>query len=236
MHPPGVVETLQRGDRPARGSGTRCRSRPRGSSARCARPAEQRHPPRRESVTPSGYWCDGARMTSRARGRARAPASTSSPSVVDRHRDRAGRGAEHRPPRAQVARLLQPDRVARVDHQAQHLLERLLRAAGDEDLLGNCSGTPRAATTCSAIARRNPACPAESPPSSSRALARDCVRPTSRDQTAMGKRSSAGSPGRKGEAPAEPTRAGRERARASGRPARAAAKTATRASVPPEPG
>src|SRR5262249_43733820 len=58
--------------------------------------------------------------------------------------------------------------------------------------------TPRAAMTCSAMARRSPGCPAESPPSSRRALALACVRATMRDHRAAGKRSSAGSPGRNG--------------------------------------
>ena len=65
------------------------------------------------------------------------------PLVVHRNGDHPCRGADHRPLRAEVARVLEPDRLAGVDHQPQHLLERLLCPGGDEDLLGSAARTAR---------------------------------------------------------------------------------------------
>jgi hypothetical protein len=62
--------------------------------------------------------------------------------VVHWHRDRTRSRTEHRPPGA-GSRILEPDRITGVDHQAQHLLEGLLRPGGDEDLFGAAAGATR---------------------------------------------------------------------------------------------
>src|ERR1700751_3033628 len=110
---------------------------------------------------PSGAAPSGARATggrraaaggvgARGRGAPRraprrpAPAGLHvKPLVIHRNWDRTGCGPEHRPARAEVPRVLEPDRIVGVHDQPEHLLEGLLAPPGDEDLLRAAAGTPR---------------------------------------------------------------------------------------------
>jgi len=108
---------------------------------RRGRPAEQRHPAAERERDAQRVLVRGREDHQPRPGSPPDAGVDVQPLVVHRHRDRSGRGTEHRALRTEVAGVLQPDPLAGVDHEAQHLLEGLLGPGGDEHLLGRA---PRA--------------------------------------------------------------------------------------------
>ena len=176
-----------------RRSGIRCRSRPRRSSPRPARPVEQCQPPRQGHRRAEGEVM-GRRHVGQPRLRRRAfPGGDVEPFIVHPHRHEAGAGQLEERAGRQISRILDPHGVATGDQDPADEIDRLLGPPRQDDLRrGRVDAARR--PDVPAMAARNGAYPPSSPyPSRASPPERAGARTTG-TRGGSGKRSIAGSP------------------------------------------